>query len=558
MSSRITSNILTTNYLRNMKRNLNNMKSLQNQLASGKTIQKASENPYIASRSMQINAEISYNKQYSENIKDTSNWLDTTDTALSQMGNVFGRIETLLVSAGNAAYGPDERTAVQDEIKEKVNELSQILNTSFDGSYIFGGTKTDSKPTVVVNGILQYADQAAKPIEITAYKDSTGKISNVKSSSLNAAEGTVASLLGANPTLTSDLNAELIATGTSEERKADINRLLAGANAYYNGAVAGPISAAQLTSEKYASNLNVSTVLTDTQKTALIAERNTTTSQDRKEDITKILQGASNIYYNDPASVLSGTLPTSLDTTKITSERYENKKITLDATDVKSLQKELDGKLNSAALADITRVDDINSILYNNTGTLPSSSPSLSLATIKNYEIKVKNGTASTTEIHALNGASKFIYLNQINTELHVDISQGISSVYNQTAIDVMEFIDKNGKAINVSELLNNIINDLATDGDVKSLTTTHLKDIQAVTSNLLKKRSEVGTFQNRMDSAQQNNETQNYDMTDILSKTEDIDFAEITMNYSMMQTVYTASLQTSAKILPMTILSYL
>ncbi|ETJ34433.1 Flagellar hook-associated protein 3, partial [human gut metagenome] len=53
---------------------------------------------------MQLNGEISYNKQYNENIKDTSNWLDTTDTALSQMGNIFGRIETLLVNAGNGAY----------------------------------------------------------------------------------------------------------------------------------------------------------------------------------------------------------------------------------------------------------------------------------------------------------------------------------------------------------------------------------------------------------------------------------------------------------------------
>ena len=54
----------------------------------------------------------------------------------------------------------DERTSIQDEVKEKVNELSQILNTSFDGSYIFGGTKTDSKPTTVdANGKLQYADK---------------------------------------------------------------------------------------------------------------------------------------------------------------------------------------------------------------------------------------------------------------------------------------------------------------------------------------------------------------------------------------------------------------
>lgn len=325
MSSRITSNILTTNYLRNMKKNLNNMKTLQNQLSSGKTIQKASENPYTASRSMQINTEISYNKQYSENIKDTSNWLDTTDTALSQMGNVFGRVETLLVNAGNGAYGQDERTAIQDEVKEKVNELSQILNTSFDGSYIFGGTKTGSKPTTVVNGVLQYAD-----------KDGNG-IGN--------------------------------------------------------------------------------------------------------------------------------------------------------------------------------------------------------------------NGTAAITDTNVQ---------NQIGSKLQVDISQGVTTTYNKTATDVLEFKDKNGKSINVSDLLSNIITDLGSGGTTGNLITTHLKDIQSVTDNLLQHRSEVGSFQNRMESAQSNNETQNYNMTDILSKTEDIDFADTTMNYSMMQTVYTASLQTSAKILPMTILSYL
>ncbi len=325
MSSRITSNILTTNYLRNMKKNLNNMKTLQNQLASGKTIQKASENPYVASRSMQLNAEMSYNKQYNENIKDTSNWLDTTDTALSQMGNVFGRIETLLVNAGNGSYGPDERTAIQDEVKEKVNELSQIMNTSFDGSYIFGGTKTGSKPTTVVNGVLQYAD-----------KDGNG---------------------------------------------------------------------------------------------------------------------------------------------------------------------------------------------IGNNGTVAITNPAVQ---------------------------------TQIGSNLEVDVSQGVKTQYNKTASEILEFTDKNGKTINVSDLLSNIITDLGTSGNTANLTTTDLKDIQSVTTNLLQKRSEVGTMQNRMDSAQQNNETENYNMTDILSKTEDIDYADTTMNYSMMQTVYTASLQTSAKILPMTILSYL
>ena len=57
---------------------------------------------------------------------------------------------------------------------------------------------------------------------------------------------------------------------------------------------------------------------------------------------------------------------------------------------------------------------------------------------------------------------------------------------YNKTAIDVLEFTDKSGKSINVSDLLNNIITDLGSGGNTSNLTTTHLKDIQSVTANLL------------------------------------------------------------------------
>ena len=373
MASRITSNMLSANYLSDMRRNLGNMQTLQSQLSSGKEIQKASDNPYKTSRSMQLNTEISYNKQYNENIKDISNWLDTTDTALSQMGNVFGRIETLLVNAGNGTYGDDERGAIQDEIKEKVNELSQILNTSFDGSYIFGGTKTGSKPTTVVDGILQYADKDGNGI---------GNASNIKA-------------------------------------------------------------------------------------------------------------------YKEP------------DGTITTSGVAANTEYTLDSTDLENLKAELK-----------TAVDP------------------------------------RKTEISGL--IERSVVLNQIDSDLNADISQGVKSTYNKNAADVLEFKEKNGKSINVSDLLSNIISDLGTGGDTSNLTTTYLNDIQSVTANLLQQRSEVGSLQNRMESAQSNNETQNYNMTDILSKTEDIDFTEKTMEYAIMQTVYTAALQTSAKILPMTILSYL
>lgn len=421
MSFRITNSMLSSNYLRNMKRNMNNMQALQNQLASGKQIQKASDNPYIASRSMQLNGEISYNKQYNENIKDTSNWLDTTDTALSQMGNIFGRIETLLVNAGNGTYGSDEKAAIQDEIKEKVNELAQVLNTSFDGSYIFGGTKTNSKPTTVINGKLEYAD-----------KDGNGITKTSTSVSMD---------LSPNPIESSSTPAN--------------NKKIQG------------------------------------------IERSGSTITIRIKD------------YTITTSPVESTATVNLNDVDATS----TPPVTIESLFESALVSP------APATADFT-IDDANKAIYSYKSIDP--------------------------------------IIDQLNSNLEVDITQGVKSIYNKSAVDVLEFKDKNGKLINVSDLLSNIITDLGADGASSNLITTHLSDIQSVTANLLQKRSEVGTMQNRMESAQTNNETQNYNMTDILSKTEDIDFAEKTMEYSMMQTVYTAALQTSAKILPMTILNYL
>ena len=143
---RITNQMMSKSFLKDLGRNQNYMKRINDQLTSGKEIRRPSDNPFKVARSMQLNRDIGANTQYNENIKDTTNWLDTTDTALEQLGNSLHRFRELMISAGNAAYGSDEKKAIKDEMNEKVNEISQILNSSFDGKYIFGGTKGSSKP----------------------------------------------------------------------------------------------------------------------------------------------------------------------------------------------------------------------------------------------------------------------------------------------------------------------------------------------------------------------------------------------------------------------------
>lgn len=146
---RITHGVMVSGFLGDMNTNLNSLNKIQKQLNTGKVFSKPSDDPFKVARSMQMYSEINANKQYNTNIKDTINWMDTTDTALSNGTKCLQRIRELMVSSGNAAYGSSELTAIKEEINERVAEFGQILNTSFDGKYIFGGKDGASKPVEV-------------------------------------------------------------------------------------------------------------------------------------------------------------------------------------------------------------------------------------------------------------------------------------------------------------------------------------------------------------------------------------------------------------------------
>src|SRR3712207_2100366 len=180
---RVTNKMLSNNFLADMKANLENVNKIQQQNTSGKKFRKPSDDPFAVARSMQLHTDINTNKQYSKNITDVSNWLDTTDTALGQAGDVLQRVRELLISAGNAAYGSDERKAIKDEINEKIGEMSQILNTNFGGNYIFGGTRSTTKPMEAIGGEMAGAASTKKividktePLKNDSIVDKDGKL----------------------------------------------------------------------------------------------------------------------------------------------------------------------------------------------------------------------------------------------------------------------------------------------------------------------------------------------------------------------------------------------
>ncbi|MDU7440002.1 MAG: flagellin, partial [Clostridium sp.] len=173
----------------------------------------------------------------------------------------------------------------------------------------------------------------------------------------------------------------------------------------------------------------------------------------------------------------------------------------------------------------------------------------------------VADDLANTDRLKELNQIKNgLISYNQIDADMKIEISQGVIIDYNKTASEILEFTDPEDptRAINVADLFNNIIGNLNSEDGKEALTGENLADLDKAISNLLTKSSEVGAMQNRMESAANQNETENENLTTILSSVEDIDFTEKMIDFSTLMTVYKASLQISANILPKTIMDYL
>lgn len=154
---RITNNTLTDGYLRNLSRNLDQMQKYQNQLSSGKEVSKPSDNPMVVSKIMNLDNSIKTNEQYNRNIDDALGWVKTADGSLGEVTSSLLRARDLIIYGANGTLSDTDRSALADEVEQLSGQLTQVLNTNYDGRYIFGGQDTTKPPfSLDTDGVMAY------------------------------------------------------------------------------------------------------------------------------------------------------------------------------------------------------------------------------------------------------------------------------------------------------------------------------------------------------------------------------------------------------------------
>jgi len=164
---RVTQSMLSNNMLLNLNNSFGKMSKLQNQINSGSKITRPSDDPVIAVKGMGYRRDLGQVEQYTRNMNEVNNWIDTTDESLNQVGEQMKRVRELVIQAANDTNTPDERAKIKSEIDQIRQQIQDVGNTKIADRYIFSGTRTNQP--LFENGAIDPTKVNSEDVVIEVY-----------------------------------------------------------------------------------------------------------------------------------------------------------------------------------------------------------------------------------------------------------------------------------------------------------------------------------------------------------------------------------------------------
>jgi len=142
---RISSFTVYDRLTRALQENLKRLYYAQESLATGKKINRPSQDIAGASRALDYRVSIKETQQNIKSIEGVTAYLEITDGILGDATSALSRLKELSLSALNGGVSSEDREAAAKEVRELKEHLLSLGNSSFQGKYIFSGLLTDRR-----------------------------------------------------------------------------------------------------------------------------------------------------------------------------------------------------------------------------------------------------------------------------------------------------------------------------------------------------------------------------------------------------------------------------
>lgn len=142
---RITQSMLSSNMLRNLNTSYNKMGKLQEQVLSGKKVNRPSDDPVTVMKGMGFRIQVDKVAQYQRNMGEVHSRLDSADDSFDTVGKALQRASELAKQGANDVLTEEDRKNIMSELSQIQQQIQDMANTKVGDKYIFSGTKTSTK-----------------------------------------------------------------------------------------------------------------------------------------------------------------------------------------------------------------------------------------------------------------------------------------------------------------------------------------------------------------------------------------------------------------------------
>ncbi|MFE5470761.1 flagellar hook-associated protein FlgL [Bacillus safensis] len=145
---RVTQGMISQNSLRNISKSYEKLSKINEQAQTGKRFTKTSDDPVAAVKSLQYSTALFRNEQYKNNLNEAQNWIDTSETSVTEIIDIMSNIRDKVLDAANGTKQPEDLAAIGVEIGQMKKQIIDAMNTQMLGKFVFNGTNTNVKPVV--------------------------------------------------------------------------------------------------------------------------------------------------------------------------------------------------------------------------------------------------------------------------------------------------------------------------------------------------------------------------------------------------------------------------
>ncbi|MEH6470254.1 MAG: flagellar hook-associated protein FlgL [Halopseudomonas sp.] len=175
---RVSSLQIFNNGVRNMQTGQTNLARSQEQISTGKNLNRPSDDPVAAAQILKFKRELVANETFSENISVSQRRLELEELTLQQIKDAGDRLSELAIRGSNGTMNDQNRAGIAAEVEQVQQFILGLMNTKdSQGEYLFAGAKGHTEPFVAnAQGGFDYlGDDEARLIQTgsSSYVQST-------------------------------------------------------------------------------------------------------------------------------------------------------------------------------------------------------------------------------------------------------------------------------------------------------------------------------------------------------------------------------------------------